>query len=113
MDHKDGQRVTFETSRAQVEAGLELSCPFCHLLHGQMLEDLDPNRGPKTLEKQYLEYRWDQGHVREVWFEFQQTPPFELDRMFVAAEGEWGNIGYHMYTTSGKTTLLYRWSNTN
>ena len=103
--HKDGERITFTTSRAQVEAGLELCCPFCHLLHEQMLEDLDPRSGRGADEMRYLKRRWDENHVWEMWFEYQQTPPYGLDRMFVAAEGQWGGIGYHMYTTSGENDL--------
>ena len=100
-DHKHGRRVTFYTNRAQIEAGLAKFCAFCTLQERQRQELLQTTSymDPDMMEN--LKEAWEIGHERQIWFEFQKAPPFGMDRIYVAAKGIWGNIGYHPYTKAG------------
>ena len=94
-DHMEGHRVTFTTSRARLEAGLKVSCPLCHLLQNQMLHDLEPSGELLYPVEGWRRKDWDKGHRREIWFRFDQVPPFELARLYVPKQqSEWSDVGY-------------------
>ena len=98
----EGHQIVFTTSKTHVEAGLAVSCPFCCLLQGQMLDDLKPKDEVYNDIEALLKETWAKGHRRAMWFGFDQSPPFGLARLYITEEGaSWSDIGYQIYTTLG------------